>query len=231
MKSRIILLLTGILATKAPAFSQVASLSDSSTNLKNPDGRIHTGVEARETANLVISLRQEPVEGRKVITILPAANDETAGIVATPQTFRKSLLNKPLAHLRLPGLYYQVWDTKQLKGRVLVISFWYSTCTPCILEMPVLNELVTDLQYKNVVFLAPAPERAQQIRKFLKKNPFSYNIIPAAQKYMDMLRVENFPTHLVVDKNGIIRQVYIGYAGDTKKKLQAVIEQLLKERW
>ena len=32
--------------------------------------------------------------------------------------------------------------------------------------------------------------------------------------------------HLVVDKEGIIRQVFIGYADDIKEKLQAEIDKL-----
>jgi hypothetical protein len=40
------------------------------------------------------------------------------------------------------------------------------------------------------------------------------------------MNIENFPTHLVIDKEGVIRQVFIGYADDIKEKLQAEIAKL-----
>jgi hypothetical protein len=42
------------------------------------------------------------------------------------------------------------------------------------------------------------------------------------------MHIENFPTHLVIDKQGNIRQVFIGYADDIKEKLQAEIDKLIK---
>ena len=65
----------------------------------------------------------------------------------------------------------------------------------------------------------------------MKKNPFRYNIVPAASSYIQIMQVENFPTHMLIDKNGIIRQVFVGFEEGIKEKLQAEIDILLKERW
>ena len=43
------------------------------------------------------------------------------------------------------------------------------------------------------------------------------------------MNIENFPTHLVIDKEGIICQVFIGYADDIKEKLQVEIDKLLSK--
>lgn len=224
-------MITGIMVTLTPIFSQMASLSDSSTSFRNASGRILATEEVMELANQAFSLQQDLADGKKLITILPSAVDDTTGRNELPENFKRNLINKPLAPFRLRGLYYQVWDSKQLEGRVLVMNFWSTSCTPCIREMPLLNELVATYKYKNVIFLAHAPENPFRIKKFLKKNSFNYNIIPAAQKYIDMLQIENFPTHLVIDKNGIIRHVFGGNTENIKEKLQPAIEKLLKERW
>jgi hypothetical protein len=78
------------------------------------------------------------------------------------------------------------------------------------------------------VFIAPAPENETQIKKFLKKYTFNYNIIPSAIEFITEMGIENFPTHLVVDGEGIIRQLFIGYADDIKEKLQAEIDKIRK---
>lgn len=78
----------------------------------------------------------------------------------------------------------------------------------------------------SVVFIAPSPENETQIKKFLKKYDFYYNITPASVDFIAALDIQNFPTHLIVDKQGIIRQVFIGYADDIKEKLEAEINKL-----
>jgi peroxiredoxin len=90
-----------------------------------------------------------------------------------------------------------------------------------------LNKLVEENKDSSVVFIAPAPENEIQIKKFLKKYTFEYNITPSSSDFILAMNIENFPTHLVIDKQGIIRQVYIGYADDIKEKLQAEIDKLM----
>jgi peroxiredoxin len=42
------------------------------------------------------------------------------------------------------------------------------------------------------------------------------------------MHIENFPTHLVIDQDGIIRNAFVGYTDDIKMKLQEAIDKLLK---
>jgi thiol-disulfide isomerase/thioredoxin len=44
-------------------------------------------------------------------------------------------------------------ETKDLEGKVIVINLWFTTCHPCIAELPALNKLVKEYKDKNVVFL------------------------------------------------------------------------------
>jgi len=156
------------------------------------------------------------------------AQDEAAKRYATIETFRTSLVNKPLTDFKFTSLDKQVLELQKLKGNVVVINFWFTTCGPCIKEMPFLTELVATNKEKPVVFIAPAPDNETQINKFLKKNTFAYQIVPSSLDYINTMHIENFPTHLVVDKEGIIRQVFVGYADDIKMKLQEEIDKLLK---
>jgi thiol-disulfide isomerase/thioredoxin len=141
--------------------------------------------------------------------------------------FKSSLLNKPLKSFHFTDINNNKWGSNELKGKILIINFWFTACKPCIQEMPYLNQLVSENK-DSVIFLAPAPENETQIRRFLKKYSFDYHIIPSSLDYITSMNIENFPAHLVVDKQGIIRQVFIGYADDIKQKLQAEIERLIK---
>jgi thiol-disulfide isomerase/thioredoxin len=143
------------------------------------------------------------------------------------KNFRENLVGKKIKSFKLKGLNNESLESDKLKDKIIVINFWFTACKPCILEMPHLNKLVAENIDKSVVFIAPAPEEEPQIKKFLKKYSFDYNIIPASLDYINELKIENFPTHIIIDKKGIVKQVLIGYADDIKEKLQAEINKLL----
>ncbi|MGQ0737878.1 MAG: TlpA family protein disulfide reductase [Bacteroidota bacterium] len=142
--------------------------------------------------------------------------------------FIKTILNHQVKKFAFTDLAGIKWGSDNLKGKIVVINFWFTTCKPCILEIPHLNKLVEENKNNPVVFIAPAPENEAQIKKFLGKYPFNYHIISSSLDYITSMNVENFPTHLVIDKKGIIRQVCIGYADNIKEKLQAEIDTLIK---
>jgi peroxiredoxin len=226
MKTILILSFVITIAVK-PLYSQSFSLNDSTVSFKNPDGKMLTREEARQLMKEKFSIRQEQVNGKKVITIYPQYQDEQAMFRAKTEAWRNSLLDKPVAGFKLKDLNEKQWNAKDLKGKIVVMNFWFTACKPCILEMPDLNELVKNNKDKPVVFLAPAPENDAQVKKFLKKYSFDYKIIPSSLEFITQLSVENFPTHLIIDKEGMVRQVFIGYANDIQKKIQTEIDLLL----
>ncbi len=206
--------------------AQFFSLEDTTITFKNQQGKILTKDEVREHMKGVFSIHQEIKDGRKIITIIPTGNDERAVQQAKIDAFRNGLLNKPLKSFRLTDMNNKKWDSKELRGKTIVINFWFTACKPCIAEMIYLNKLVQENKDSSVVFIAPAPENETQIKKFLKKYDFYYNIIPSSGDYIMAMDIQNFPTHLVVDKQGILREVFIGYADDIQQKLQAEIDKL-----
>jgi peroxiredoxin len=231
MKIKFLLLLCIASLVSSNSYAQPFSTSDSTTVFKNQDGKVLHREELLEQMKGKFSIRKEYVDGKLVITIIPSTDNETAKRNAALDAFRRNLIGQQLPAFKIHGYDFRVWDSDQLRGRVLVMNFWFTACGPCIKEIPLLNKLTTDYKYKNVVFLALAPESRGLIKRFLKKNPFKYNIVPAALKYIEQLQVENFPTHLIIDKNGVIRQVFVGFEEGIREKLQAEMDKLLKEKW
>ena len=210
-----------------PIFSQLFSLSDSTITFKNQEGKVLSKEEVQQLIKDKCSIRQENINGKKVITIIPSGHDELALQRAKLEAFKNSLLNRPVTSFHLVDLNKQTWDSKELKGKVVVINLWFTACEPCIMEMPFLNKLVANNKNNPVVFIAPAPENENLIKKFLKKFQFDYNIIPTSVDFISSLNIENYPTHLVIDKEGIIKQVFIGYSDDIQEKLQQEINRIV----
>ncbi len=89
-----------------------------------------------------------------------------------------------------------------LKGKVVFLNFWLTTCGPCLAEMPGIEALHKSLNSEQVVFLAVTPEDEQQVRGFLKKIPLHVPVYLADGQPPDDLHGFGYPTTYILDRNG-----------------------------
>lgn len=124
-----------------------------------------------------------------------------------------------LRHLKMEGKAFpgysftdlngKTYDNASSKGKLTLVKFWFIHCGACIAEFPVLNKLVN--QYKNnpdIQFISLALDNKDELVKFLKKKRFSYPVVPEMKNYIgNNFTVTGYPTHILLDKNGIIVKV------------------------
>jgi len=121
------------------------------------------------------------------------------------------------------------YSLNSLKGKIIVMNFWFVECKPCVMEMPELNELVKNYKNKDVVFLGFATNDKSKIDSFLKKKDFSYNIIPNSKKIAEAYKVSGYPTHIIIDENSRIVYSTSGLGPTTITDIEKTIESLIKE--
>jgi peroxiredoxin len=101
------------------------------------------------------------------------------------------------------------YTNENTKGKILVIKYWFIHCGACVAEMPELNKLVQ--QYKNrkdILFISVAPDSAAQLKVFFSKTRFDYANVGDQRAFInDDLKIDEFPTHFIINKQGIIVNV------------------------
>lgn len=120
-------------------------------------------------------------------------------------------------------------SSKDIEGKIVLFNFWFTSCRPCIQEMPELNKLVEEFKDSGIVFIAPTFNDSEQVQKFLKRFDFSYDIIPDVKNFCLELNIRNYPTHFVINKEGIIEKVFIGYSMTTVESLTKSLKRLLRK--
>ncbi len=115
----------------------------------------------------------------------------------------------------------------ELRGKVVVLNFWFTKCGPCKLEMPDLNGLVNEFKDKDVVFLAITFNKKEMIQQFLKSHQFNYTIAPNANDVITMYGVQSYPTSIVINKEGEIVLKELGYRTNIKEVLTNSINTVL----
>jgi peroxiredoxin len=144
---------------------------------------------------------------------------------------------KPLAEsfsaISLDG---EPFDLAELKGKVVVLTFWSTKCPICHSEIPKLNQLVETYKDKAVVFLGLTMENPNKVEAYLKKTSFKFAILPngfgVVLKYADKDSDGNvamsFPTHFLINQNGEIELKTSGF--DKTETLNLKISQLLASK-
>lgn len=105
----------------------------------------------------------------------------------------------------------KVFDSKALRGKVIVLNLWFINCPFCIQEIAMLNPIVDQNRDKDVVFIGLSINTRSQLESFLKTRPFKYNQVAGAGQLMLMKFGEvgkggnidlKFPLHIVIDREG-----------------------------
>jgi peroxiredoxin len=113
-----------------------------------------------------------------------------------------------------------------LRGQVVMLNFWAPWCGPCRDEMPEMQRVYDDLKEKGFTILAVnvnAPR--DDARRFIEENGFTF---PVAQEDATVTRkyeVTGIPKTLIIDRQGIIRQVHVGSLKE--RQLRQMVEPLL----
>lgn len=131
---------------------------------------------------------------------------------------------KPFSGASLDG---NKLDLTALKGKVVVLNFWFIGCGPCRAEIPGLNQLVKEFKGKDVIFIAFASDEETELREFLKTRPFDYQIVAKGFDVSEDYQVTSWPTHVIIDREGNVASRLIGGSENRHKELRKLIERVL----
>ncbi|MCL6275459.1 TlpA family protein disulfide reductase [Muricauda sp. 2012CJ35-5] len=120
-------------------------------------------------------------------------------------------------------------DSNQFKGNVVVLDFWATWCPPCIRAIPGLVKLDQKFGDSGLQILGMNYFEKRNPAKTMKRLNATYPTVDA-ERIGKEFGILNWPTTLVVDKKGVVRDMFIGYHGEeTDNRLDTLVKQLLSE--
>ena len=124
-----------------------------------------------------------------------------------------------------------VSSMQQLEGKVLLVDFWASWCTPCRKSFPWLNAIQQRHAAEGLVVVAVNEDTERSdATQFLQQVPAQFAVLydkagALAQQYQLM----GMPSSFLIDKKGQIRYRHIGFKQADIAGYETQIRQLLAE--
>lgn len=151
---------------------------------------------------------------------------------------RNYFLKKIAERLALVGQKAEEFSTTDLdekphalvdyRGKVVLLDFWYRDCGWCIRAMPQMRELAEHYRDRPVVLLGMNTDSNADDAKFVvEKLKLEYPNLKA-EGLPEKFNVHGFPAMILIDQEGIIRDVHAGWTPTLKEDFIAKIDRLLE---
>lgn len=113
------------------------------------------------------------------------------------------------------------------QGKPVLVNFWATWCSPCVREMPYLQQIYEERQGKGLVLLGiNIQESPSQVTEFMQARGLSFPVLldtegEATQRY----NIQYIPSTFFIDKDGIIQEIKIG-SFQSKAEIESILSKL-----
>ena len=140
-----------------------------------------------------------------------------------------SEIPKPISSLIFEDFSGSEIDLKDYRGKLVIINFWATWCAPCMREMPSLDRLYIDNNFKNLQIFAVNMEQFNPLKT---KKFFNELNIKKLEIFFDQnlnfvkkFRLRGLPTTILVNKTG---EEFARITGEANFKNKKFLKWLLK---
>ena len=123
-------------------------------------------------------------------------------------------------------------NIRDLRGKTVVVNFWIITCNPCMRELGKVSKEILEIYESNkFVFLGIGAGQTQEEAKlFNKRSGANFELCcDPTGKVMRLFSDGGCPRNFVVNPEGVITYMEMGYNQEKFSKLVSKIDESIKE--
>ena len=155
---------------------------------------------------------------------------ETAKYAAEEAASRASRIGAAAPEWEAADLDGKVRRLADYRGKVVVLDFWYRGCGWCMHAMPQVARLAETFRDRPVAVLGVSTDKDEKDARAVAKAMGLMHPTIRAGDVDSRYGVESFPTLIVIDKAGKIREFRVGYSPHLYEDLEPLIRELAAER-
>ena len=114
---------------------------------------------------------------------------------------------------------------ESLHEKPTLINIWFTSCRPCVEELPYLNELQNKLS-PQVNFVAITFDSKEKVDQFLSKHEFNFKHLKVSYQDLERTGIYKYPLNFILDSQGTIRRILGGIDGTEIGEVIKIFETL-----
>lgn len=137
----------------------------------------------------------------------------------------------PAPDWSLPTLTGDTVRLVDLRGKVVLLDFFYKSCAPCCAALPFLQSIHEKYKDKGVVLLGIDPiddPVKDEMADFLAKRSVTYTVLFSDRELSNSYHVSLYPTLFFIDHDGKIAKVQRGYHPTLEATIEEQLQKLLE---
>jgi len=125
----------------------------------------------------------------------------------------------------------EIKNVNNMRGKVTLVTLWSTTCAKCRVELPVMNGIYA--KYKDKGFDMIAIEGNRDLpgtEQFINEHNLSFPVLfdlEGRDSIAFNLQIDSIPVNYLVDEDGRIVKVHIGYSSGDEVMMEAAIRKHL----
>lgn len=148
------------------------------------------------------------------------------------EEYKRNWKGKEMPLVQFETINNQIFTNQKLKGKVVLLNFWFTSCPGCKIEYPGLQTLKKRFRNQDdVVFISIANDPVASLTEFLNKNPLDFEHVASGKPIADnIFGVLGYPTNIIVDQNGVVQHIKIGGSPQSADDIEYEMKLLLKNK-
>lgn len=132
----------------------------------------------------------------------------------------KVKLHEPLPSFTIQNMLGEAVDLSAYEDEPLLINLWATWCTPCVNELPLLNEAQTFVPEVKVIAINMGDSTAE-INTFVDRYDLTMSILrDESLSLKPIFNARSYPMTIMVDRSGIVKQIVVGEITDFTQLLE-----------
>ena len=118
---------------------------------------------------------------------------------------------------RLISISGDVIHLSQFQGKPVVVNFWATWCTPCVVEMPNLQKIYEEHDKQFEILAVNAGESEFTVKQFAKAIGIDFLVLLDPDfDIQSRYKIRGYPTTFVLDADGVVQAQHIGILGESQ---------------
>jgi thiol-disulfide isomerase/thioredoxin len=128
---------------------------------------------------------------------------------------------------KLPDLKGREFALDQYRGKIVLLDFWATWCGPCRMTMPLLEKLQHEFPNDLALLAINLQEPDDVVREYIREQNISSQVLLDKEGSVGLAYgAESIPMQILIDKNGITRDIQLGFSPGMASQLRDEIQKL-----